>query len=229
VALTTLSQIRAFLNSQTSADDVWLEALRLAAEGWVKTYCGQQIEAGTYTEYHSGNGSRVIVLRERPVTSVTSVHEDYAGAFGQGADPYPATTLLTAGEDYALERDGALSGSPVSFCGVLWRHRTTWRRFDQTYNQHGTYLNDAAPYRGNIKVVYAAGYSAVPQDVQLAVCMMAAYFRSTVKLGGHPLQAEKIGDYSYEIYRPRYGLTATMPETGTVRDLLSRYKNIEIL
>ena len=72
------------------------------------------------------------------VRSVASVYEDYSAEFGQGSGDFPASTLLTAGTDYAIELDE----SGLSKSGRLIRINRGW-----------------STNPGTIKVTYTAGFA----------------------------------------------------------------------
>lgn len=224
MALTTLSVIKAFLNIVDTNQDTWLTALQLAAEAAIKDYCQQNFESATYTEYYSGSGTRAIVLRQRPVTSITSVHVDNDGNFGFGTTPFPAITILESGSDYALDLD---TGSTISRSGILWRVNTIWQQNERTHRVGQLYQPYQQPL-GNIKVVYVAGYTTIPQDLQYAVCLMVSTYKNTATYGGVSINREKIGPLEYELYRPSFYRMVAQPDFGTLRQVLHKYKEIAL-
>ena len=75
---------------------------------------------------------------------------------------------------------------------------------------------------GNIKVQYSAGYheDSIPADLQFAATTLSAFMLST-QPKGLPLQSESLGAYSYSV------LTGSeVPEIGTVRGILTRYREV---
>lgn len=221
MALTDLETIKRLLNipMDVTVNDVWLDALREAAESNVKTYCKRDFESQIYTDYYSGSNTRYLVLRQRPVTAVTSVYLDHRGRFGQNPDgSYSSDTLLTNGIDYVLTYD---QGTATSACGVLQRVNGVW---PEIYREHWTnkVSGEPAPAIGNIKVTYTAGFTTIPMDLQYAVCWIVAFMRRNLPVGGI-LGSEKIGDYSYSLLNPRSaGLLP--PELATARQILARYR-----
>lgn len=220
--LTSLTAIKEFLNlpSTNTGQDTWLAALQEASEAAVKAYCGQNFERATHTEFYTGTGTKFLALAHRPVISVTSVNLDFEGNYGQTAGSFGSSTLLTAGTDYALELDGTLNGAAVSYSGQLIRIRTVWTQVARVYTPTRL-VAETGPSFGNIKVVYTAGYSQCPEDLQYAVAYLVAYMRRTIPHGGH-IHAETIGDYSYELAPIRW--MGKEPEITTARQLLSRYR-----
>lgn len=224
MALTTLSQLKAFLNVTDSSKDAWLEALRGAAEADIKLYCNQNFEQTTQTEYYTGNGQRVLVLRQRPVQSITSVFYDSYGNFGTSPGAFDSTTLLTAGTHYCLDLD---QGSSLSSSGILFRINTVWAELGRIYTPGKLYAEQISN-AGNLKITYISGYATIPQDLQYAVALLVAYMKLTAPIGGFPLEAERLGDYSYKIHFPVRLSEYTKPEIGQIRQILQRYRDCPI-
>lgn len=96
MSLDTLSNVKARQGVTTSADDALLDLLRESADDFIAKYCGRDFEAGTFTEYHSGEVN-VLRLRNYPVASVTSVKADRLMDFG-------ADTLVPS-DEYIVDSD----------------------------------------------------------------------------------------------------------------------------
>lgn len=225
-SLMTLDTLKAILGVRptNTAKDTQYTALLDAASAYLEQYCGRKFAKTTYTEYYSGNGQRALVLRQRPVWSITSVHVDHQGYFGTSPSPFGTSTLLTAGTDYSLEQDLAtVSGQPISRSGLLIRIGTIWAEMGRQYFP-GKLATEIGPAFGNIKVVYVAGYETLPYDLQVALSMLVSLFQNTV-VSGQPLMRERIGDYSYEILSGRYSET-THPVFGSLDKILNRYKEV---
>lgn len=228
MALLTLSEAKAFLNITDTSEDVWLTALLRASDQIIKSYCGLEFERATYTEFLSGNFTKELVLRETPVISVTSVHLDNEGHFGQGpSTPFGVDTLLTEGEDYSLVFDGIADGVDASLSGILYRINTIWSPPSRRYVPGKTYPERAAA-RGNVKVVYVGGYTDIPEDLKLASSLLVSRLKLTSPLGGQPLRSERIGEYSYELFHKRNSEIDDVPDLATVRQILSKYKDVII-
>jgi hypothetical protein len=222
MALTTLANIKTLLGITSTKDDAQLTALQGAAEQILKSYCNQNFEKATYTEFYSGNDRKEIVLRQRPVLSITGVWVDFDGHFGAGTDtPFSSDTKLTAGTDYNLVLDGTWGNSAVSRCGILLRERTVWSQIPRVYVP-GKLQPESFQSYGSIKVVYVAGFDPIPQDLQQAVAFLVAYLRRNLKLGGI-LTSEKLGSYSYALAAP--GLDDSV-ELGTARQIASKYREV---
>src|SRR5882762_708261 len=193
--LTTLQFVTDAINPNKNIPTTQLNALFLAADQAIKTELDRDLEQNNYTNYYSGTGTRYLVLRQTPVTALSTVHINYAGYYGHNLEnPYDTEHLLTDGKDYVLEWDS--TNATVSNSGRLIRIGTVWSELIKAYTQ-GKVTQEVAPSIGNIKVVYTAGYNPIPYDLQFAVALVVA---GMIKLAqyGYPLQYEKIGDYAYK-------------------------------
>lgn len=198
--------------------------LRVQTESAVKTYCKWGLEAVTgQTDYYSGQGYINIPLRKPYVSAVTAVYVDMTGFWGQGTNAFAAATQLTAGTDYALVYD---DGGAFSKSGRLQRLSNVnpwWFPSDLIFAQQSQGLTfwrgPFWPYgQGNIKVVYNYGFSTIPDDIKLAVETAVGTIASSVKYG-YPLSSESLGAHSISAH------IAREPEFGTVRQILSRYRD----
>lgn len=194
MALTTVSAVKTHLGIAASetTHDVFLTQLLHAVEAAFLNLIDRRLESATYTQYLSGRGSPVLLLPEYPVISITSVHEDIGGAYGQASEAFAAATLLVAGTDYALVKDGHDGEAET---GRLVRLNAVWQ--GRYVRPAGCLAARPVPSLGTIKVVYVAGYAIVPADVPLAlwqVCAQLMARRST----GHPMTSERFEEYSYQ-------------------------------
>lgn len=178
--------------------------------------------------YYSGNGTSKLRLRQYPViVSGLTVYVDNSGRFGANPDgAFDATsTLLTYGTDYVLQLDGCLPGTSTkcSYSGILERVGTTWPR--RVIYSPGQISLQPIDGLGNIKVIYTAGFPTVPNDIRMAVVTIAAYIRRNADKGG-PVSSESLGGYSYSLAQG--AVTSTLPELGSVRQAVNRWREISI-
>jgi hypothetical protein len=175
----------------TTSDDA-LNLKLAGVEQAIETFLGFNPAYATTTEYLDGSGGEVLVLTRKPVVSVTSVWEDPGGYYGTVADSFDATdTLLTSGEDYAVDVHGANKAGRLVRIGKSWpamarRHR-------------GSLADTWGKSRGTVKVTYVAGFQtgSVPADV-LDAAVAEAAARWQVRTGGlGPKQSESLNGYSY--------------------------------
>lgn len=95
-ALTNWTQISSVYNP-ASADQAAIESLIDAASWWFNRYTDRSLLARSVTEYHDGPGGVLLYTKERPINSVTSLHDDPDRNYG-------ATYLITT-TDYVYYGD----------------------------------------------------------------------------------------------------------------------------
>lgn len=209
-----------------------INLLHTQAEAVVKEYLGFHVEATTHTEYYpvrdyglfdagvtrSGNP---LLLKNRPVRTITSVHEDTGGYFGQGTSAFAASTALTVGTDFVwvVDYDRAADGTDeASRSGKLIRLRTDgW---------------PTAP--GSVRVIYTAGWEQanIPGGIRGGICQtVAAWFsRISDEHGNHAgrlVLAERLGDYSVTFFDGMgRGTNASLPPEAEA--MLRPWKRIRI-
>lgn len=205
MALTTVAKIKTHLGITGSDEDAYLTQLLAGVEPAVLRYLNRRaIESATVTEYFHGHGRSTVVLNRRPVTAVASVNEQIDGYAGQASGAFGSETLLTAGEDYWVDNLEQSEGNPAMLMrvGKLWPN---------------------AP--GSVKVVYTAGYTTVPLDIELAVHLLCGVIRSAGDKS-MPLQSENLGSYSYQLLTGGKG--ASSADLMQVQSLLGPFREVAI-
>lgn len=71
--LTTLPNVKAWLNLTTSDSDELLTRLIVAASTFIESWCNRSFGVQEYTEHRNGTGSDMLMFGAWPVTAVTSV------------------------------------------------------------------------------------------------------------------------------------------------------------
>ncbi len=211
--------------------DVGLTQDLAFSEGVIKRFLKRPyLESTALTEYYSGQGKPDLVLNHYPVQSVQGVWCDPGGYAGQGTNqPFGPTTEYRAGLDYVLvpdQPDGTskagilkrMGGGPIgmAFDSPLWGG---WGRGSLTAQLPPAWSAGT----GNIKVAYTAGYvpEALPQELRLACCELAAYFKRIKKWGGVPFVSEHLDLYSYTFGTQPLN---KFPELGSVRAALLPFR-----
>ena len=162
-----------------TSDDQFSVAMNVATPATGGWYVWQR------TEYYCGGGDQRIVLRETPVVAVTAVYLDPTAAFGAAAGAFAASTLLTAGVDYAVDARS----------GLLHRLNAVWPCLRQ--QAPGLLAVELLPALGNVKVIYTAGFAGgPPADLQQAATTLACDLYRWADKGG-PLRSESLDYYSY--------------------------------
>ena len=217
--LTTLDSVKTHLGISDGAEDALLSQLVSQAEAVIKSEVGANIEQASYTEFYCGDGGRALVLRQRPVQSITSIHVDNQGFFGEASGAFSDDSLLAAGEDYALQRDHA-SDVEQSHSGIVLRMGAVWPAAPARFR--GLLAQGARRGIGNVKVEYVAGYATPPADLVLAANNLIAVLRRTASAGA-PIRSERLDYYSYNLG----GDSAAARQLGAIRSTLARYKRWE--
>ena len=131
-------------------DDSRLNILIPSVSQLIKTYCGN-----SFVDYYSSNktetfdinwSTHVVQLTETPVNAIVSVQE--RTNYGSSY-----TTLTTGAYEYSLDS---------STDSILRTNSAGYQNWPQGV--------------GTVKVVYTAGYSAVPADLKLAVLDLVTYY-----------------------------------------------------
>ena len=149
--LITLQQYKTAEGISAPKDDARLNVLIPSVSQLVKTYCGN-----SFVDFFSSNktetftldwGTYIVQLTESPVNSIVSVQERQSYS-----DSY--ATLTTGAYEYALD------SATDSILRTLSSGR--YKNWPQGVDA--------------VKVVYTAGYSAIPTDLKLAVLDLVTYY-----------------------------------------------------
>jgi len=73
VDFTTLDNVKQYLNLSNTTSDAFLSRLISAASAFVVTWVKRDLLSASYTEQRNGNGSCRIMLKNSPVTAVSSL------------------------------------------------------------------------------------------------------------------------------------------------------------
>lgn len=192
------ADVKTWLGIGYSSEDDFLDQAIAGVESAIRSHTGRYLSEQTLTEYYNGHGGEFLVLRQRPLTAVpTSVHVHSTGYGGHGDSAFPASTEWVNGSDYfpeSTDADEHNSGMLVAVHGV-W---PTGKR--------------------NIKVVYTAGYSTIPDDLKQATYQLIAAVRNG-RREGVIKGGETLGRYAYQL------LAGGSAQSGvvTARNILAGY------
>ena len=191
--LITLATYKDAEGLSTPKEDLRINALIPSVSQLVKTYCGN-----SFVDFYSSNktetfninwGTYIVQLTESPINTIVSVQERQSYS-----DAY--VTLTTGAYEYALDKNTD---------SVL---RTTT----------GGYQNWPTGVDA-VKVVYTAGYSATPADLELAVIDLITYYlkdehKERRVLGGASIQNASSSTQSNNVAFPDH-----------IKIVLDLYKN----
>ncbi len=228
MALTTLAAVQAIPGMANLPIDFLTNLITQASKA-IQTYCKQNIELATWTEYYSGNGTPNLPLRQMPVNSIINLWFDPQGYWGQRSGSFGSGTLQTVGTQYALDID---TGGTVSNRGLVRRIGGTYLGFGFGYYGFGNWNSKLAGTQlpvwivgpGNIKVEYSAGFDPVPADVTAACNMLIAWYARNMPSGA-PLSGENLGNYGYTVMTQALG---NVPELGSIAVTLARYRETSL-
>lgn len=204
--LVTSTVYKSWRNITGSSQDTFITLILEWVSSDVRAYCDRDdtngFESATRTEVYSGEDNAFLQLKEWPVSSITSVTQLWAGGSSQALDSstyrVDAKTGILSRIDVQRGRFASYDASTYSGQGGTF---TPSPRFDQGFN--------------NFSVVYVAGYSTIPSNLQQAVCRLADILyvgrgRDT------SIKSESLGQYSYTL--------ADMAEVSKIRaELLSPF------
>ncbi len=166
--LTSLANLKESLGITDASKDTYLNNLIARATQTIERHVGRELVSATYTEYHDG-GNRSLLLRRGPIQSVTSVNlvtYDTAGAETLDAQ--------TAGSYFAYGKNDE---------NWRLRGRLEWNTGRWSFGQRLW------------KVIYVAGFSTVPFDLEQACIEVATWFynqRKDIGNEGRAVGAESI-------------------------------------
>ena len=146
--LCALADVQAYTGDSTTGTASVYTALIPKVSAAIEAYCSRTFGQASYTENRNGNGADRIMVRNLPLTAVTSVMVDTvpipaapdAVSFGYVFDD--STIYIRAGRKLSPPPAGYLGAYPVCFSrGVQ-----------------------------NIALAYTGGYATIPPDVNQAAC-----------------------------------------------------------
>lgn len=174
MALTTTAKVKAYLGITDSSEDTLIDDWILAAQAQIERYCNRVFDSASFTEYFDGNLKQSVVVRNPPVTTLTSVSyrkdNDEWTAYASTLHDFDANSgvvfFVTGGEEAFLAGlEGRLPRFPQGKKGV--------------------------------RVVYTGGYSSIPADLSQACIELVAKIRGgnaaqrSARASG--LQSESLG------------------------------------
>ena len=200
MSLDTLANVKTALGITTSSDDTLLSQLQEAAESWITDYCGRVFTGGTFIEHFPG-GRRLLLLRNFPVASVTSVEVDSARQFGPSTIREPSTYVLH-GERGVLEAiDGAFLPPSAS-------------------------RGSTDAYPGAVQVTYTTSSNQVPAAIIRAYAELIGHWYRQVKTHVLLGQTDQLSQFQNDILTqfPR-GLSEGFPFPPGIVQILDLYRS----
>ena len=153
--IVTLADVKTFMQITSTANDAELSNMISAASTmWNRKY-GPVSGSPSYDEWYDG-GASTISLRNIPVLTVTSVIETFGSSYTRTLVQEAPDSGVGTAFDYSIDLTSGLLTRRAMGIGMSF-----------------------APGDKNIHVVYTAGYSSVPYDIQQAVWVLVAHLWET--------------------------------------------------
>lgn len=100
--LAAITGLKTFLHIEDDDQDDFLTSLAARASAKLDTYLGRTIEAAAYTEYYDGDGTGTLLLKERPVNSLTTLTVDGVAVDSEDWHLYAAQGRVVLVDGYDL-------------------------------------------------------------------------------------------------------------------------------
>lgn len=219
MAIISTSDYKTWRGISVSTYDTLIGILIGAAQAQAERWCGRLFDSATHTEKYSGSGTEILVLRNAPVASVTSI-----------------TLTRPTGDSYTVDSSTYavdLESGVVKFDpAATYRVTTDWwgeREPQADWSPQPAF--SLGHY--NVTVVYVGGYTSqtMPNDLKLAMYQyvdeLVARSPGLTALGGSgpsQYQSESLGDYSYT--RPASGEIITSQYGALVSQQFAKFRGL---
>ena len=196
LALTSLIKVKRHLEIATATttwDNMLIDFIN-GVSASIDAYCNRKFvkpASASYTEYFDGEGKSQVAVKNRPITEITSLHDD-------PDRNYESDTLIDSTLYTYYPNEGIIK--LVDEEGIV--------------NNPGIFCNS----QRNVKVVYKAGYTTIPYDIEQAVNKWVAKLYG--QRGKDGVASERLGAYAVS-YKEQ-----DMPED--VKRMLDPYVNINV-
>ncbi len=163
--LTTLANVKAYMKilSTDSSKDTLLSLLITRSARAIEKYCGRIFFKTDYTEYYDGDGRTKLLLNQWPINSVAELNMDNSRMFG-------TATIIPADQFVIWDTLGYIELlKPLDYLSGI---ETAYGRFFV----HG---------QQNLKVSYNAGYTAIPDDIEMASMIHVSFLYNKAGTEGH--------------------------------------------
>lgn len=167
-ALATLADVKLYLRIAVAdvSEDAFLDRLIDMSTGQIEKYTRRKLkERVGLTEFYDGTGTSHLILREFPITGLTSVNIDPLQTFGTATEIDVTQFIVRS------DKEGRISISPIG--------STTSARFPGGVK--------------NVKVVYNAGFATIPDELALAAIKLVAVHFAKAREGADGVAAESLG------------------------------------
>lgn len=188
---------KSYAGISVSTWDTQLGIIMTAVLDAVQDATGRVLTQATFTEYLDGIGSDVLIVKNPPISSITSIK-----------------VLQYPGDNPTAVDSGNYTFDSDRDTGIIRLEPSSTRRFPYDSfgmpniggPQYGIYPNWPRGYR-NIKVVYVGGYTTFPARLTMLLYKITDILFAQIRQDT-TLQSENLGSYSYTrmMNSPQIGL-----------------------
>ena len=171
LALETLANIKTYLQITGTGEDTILETLIDLVSSAMNLYTGRHLLAKAHTEYYSGDGSDELILRNYPVTAVSSLYN------ADDNRAFDSTTQITVADDVIIVKDKGIL--------KLWNHESAFLKGK---------ANVKVTYTSGYGVV--TNPATVPHDLRFALKRWVAQVYMRYQRKRFDIQSESVGDHT---------------------------------
>jgi hypothetical protein len=187
LAIITTANYKTYKGISASTYDGQLDVIIPAAQSAVEQWCGRVFDSASYTEKVNGNDWHRIVVKNAPITALTSI--TLIGPDG--------TSEVLDSSTYTFEAETGIIGFQPASEGVLSVNE--WGESDSDGWDVSPKFSDGFQ---NLSVVYTGGYSAgtMPAGLKLAMYQYVDVLmaQAVAGVGTGAFKSERLGDYNYE-------------------------------
>lgn len=160
-----------------------LTLIKNSVEAWAKTYCGRDflVPSTPYTEYHDGDGSAILRVRQRPIISITSIYVD-PGRLFSSASLIPATDII---DDSEAKNNGYVE---------LFTYRFLEGRKSVKITYSGGYATIPADLSGAVRKIIAQQYKVADKKLYAEITQEVGDKRITLNPDAYPKDAMTVLD-----------------------------------
>lgn len=152
MALTTRANVYGYLG--ISGEDDLVDRLILAAQAAIERFCNRAFDSASYTEYHDGNLKESVVVRNTPITTLTSV------SYRKDNDEWTAYDATVYDFEANTGKVFMVKSSSELFLAGIEPHNARFPKGNKS-----------------VRVVYTGGYSSIPADLEQACIELVGLMR----------------------------------------------------
>jgi hypothetical protein len=185
MAVISTAEYKAYSGITAATWDTLIGTLIANAQAQAERYCARSFDTATFTEMHNGGGTGFLLLKNAPITSITSVKHVATDGTKTTIESTRYKFDAATGELYLVPR-GLAKTTSYDGLGVPFSNWTRGSGFVEGFQ--------------NYEVIYVGGYATAPSDLKQALFEMVDEMFRPIQMGtgdSKQYQSESLGDYSY--------------------------------